>query len=280
MAEIPIAGLPFVPAAGKVERLTVRAVYFEGQLDLKAFRADHLHFPVLSADPLVIEPQRGAFAVLAKFGSVVFWNCPDTLQSELLREVTGARGAKLGDEKLEDSLDVLVGQSENTVTFNEVGLRELTLDKLKIISLAQAQSVALDLIERDVSVALAKYDPVVIELRDEGRLRLTEKEVLKAVGFAQGVRSAVLANLTLFDKPPETWESEILERLDSQLYDFFDLEERLSAINQKMSYFSEMNQTLMNLLNHRKSVRLEWIVIILIFIEVVFFVWFELLSRK
>jgi required for meiotic nuclear division protein 1 len=280
VAEILIDALPFAPTAGKVERVVVRAVYFEGQLDTKTFRADHRHYPVLFADPLVIEPQRGAYVVLTKFGALVFWNCPEPLQSELLKEVTAARGAKLGAEKIEDTLDVFVGQNENTVTFNEVGLRELTLDKLKIISLALAQSVALDHIEHEVAAALGKFDPVVAELRDEGRLRLKEKEVLKAVGFAQGVRSAVLANLTLFDKPPETWESEILERLDGQLYDFFDLEERLSAINQKMSYFSEMNATLMNLLNHRKSVRLEWIVIILIALEVVIFIWFELYPRR
>jgi required for meiotic nuclear division protein 1 len=277
--EIVIQGLPFAPPAAQIVRLTVRAVYFEGQLDTKLFRADHLHYPVLAADPLVIEPQRGAFAVLTKFGSLVFWNCPEALQTELLREASVARGANLGAEKLEDTLEVLVGQAVNTVTFNEVGLRELTLDKLKIISLALAQSVALDHVEHEVAIALAKFYPVVSELRDQGRLRLTETEVLKAVGFAQGVRSAVLANLTLFDKPPETWESEILERLDSQLYDFFDLEERLSAINQKMSYFSEMNATLMNLLNHRKSMRLEWIIIFLILIEVVIFVWFELFPR-
>ena len=32
------------------------------------------------------------------------------------------------------------------------------------------------------------------------------------------VRAAVLDNLTLFDDPPETWESESLAHLDSALY--------------------------------------------------------------
>jgi len=277
--EIAIASLPFAPASGETVRFTVRSVYFEGQLQLKAFRAEHLHYPVLSADPLVIEPQRGAFVVLTKFGALVFWNCPEQVRTELLQDVVRSSGARLGDEKIEDTLEVQVGQSENTVTFSEVGLRELTLDKLKIISLALAQSVALDQIEQEVDAALAKFEPVVAELRTRGRLQLRQDEVLRAVGFALGVRSAVLANLTLFDKPPETWESEILERLDSQLYDFFDLEERLSAIHEKVGYFSEVNSTVLNLLNHRKSVRLEWIVIILIAIEVVFFVWLELRGK-
>src|SRR5262245_16354357 len=176
-------------------------------------------------------------------------------------------------EKMDDRLEVLVGADENAVTFNEVTLRQLTLDKMAIISLAVAQSVALDHIEQEVAAALARFEPVVKDLRSTGSLRLAKRDILKAIGFALQVRSAVLANLTLFDKPPQTWESESLERLDNQLYDFFDLEERLSAINQKSTYFTDMSEMLMNLLSQRKNVQLELWVIVLILIEVVVFLW-------
>src|SRR4030095_11468760 len=106
-----------------------------------------------------------------------------------------------------------------------------------------------------------------------GRQRASVRQVLKAVGFTLQVRSTVLANLTLFDRPPETWESEMLERLDSQLYDFFDLEERLSAINQKVAYFSDMSSIFMNFLIDRRSAQLELAILILILIEVLVFIW-------
>lgn len=271
-ATIVIPSLPFVPADGRPVPIDVRAYYFEGQIDTKAFRATHLDYRVLVADPLVLEPARGSFVAVTKFGGVVLWNCAPDVSRELVRAVEEGCGAGHGEERLGDQLEVHVGQPENKVTFNEIWLRELTLDKLTIISLALAQSVALDSIEREVAEALKLFAPVVVGLRGGGRLTLGEREVLQAVGFALEVRQQVLANLTLFDKPPETWESEALERLDNQLYDFFDLEERLAAIKEKGAYFADVNATLMNLLNHRKSVRLEWIVIILIFIEVVLFV--------
>ena len=273
---VSIQSLPFVPPDGKPLRIDVRAYYFEGQIDTKEFRAKHRHYPVLVADPLVLEPVRGSFVALAKFGGVVLWNCAPDVSQELVRAVEEGCSAGRGEERLGDQLEVLVGEPENKVTFNEIWLRELTLDKLTIISLALAQSVALDSIEREVAAALKRFEPVVAGLRGGGRLGLGEREVLQAVGFALEVRQQVLANLTLFDKPPETWESEALERLDNQLYDFFDLEERLEAIKEKGAYFADVNATLMNLLNHRKSVRLEWIVIILILIEVVLFVVVEM----
>jgi uncharacterized Rmd1/YagE family protein len=268
--------LPYAPTAGQEERLTIRGAYFKGQLDTKEFRTRQQHYPVLAADPLVLEPVRGSFVVMTKFGSLVFWNCKGELEAEILKAARALPGASPGSEKLEDQIEVVIGVAENRVTFDEVAVRRLTLDNLKIISLALAQSLALDRVETEVVEALRTFEPVVSQLSRAGLLLLHEKEVLRAVGFVLEVRQEVLANLTLFDKPPETWESEVLDRLDTQLYDFFDLEERLSAINQKMIYFSEMNSTLLNLLNHRKSVRLEWIIIILILIEVLFFVFVEL----
>src|SRR4030095_15758292 len=106
-----------------------------------------------------------------------------------------------------------------------------------------------------------------------GRQRASVRQVLKAVGFSLQVRSTLRANLTLFDKPPETWESEMLERLDNQLYDFFDLEERLSAINQKVAYFTDMSSTLTGVLSQRRSWQLEIAIIALILLEVVIFIW-------
>jgi len=202
----------------------------------------------------------------------VFWNCSESLQRSLLSDARSLMGDSQG-EKMEDWLDVLVGAGENVVTFNEVRVKELSLDRMSIISLAVAQSVALDHIEREVAMALGRFEPVVAGIHSTGRLRLSVKQVLKAIGFALEVRSRVLANLTLFDRPPETWESEMLERLDSQLYDFFDLEERLSAINQKVAYFTDMSSIFMNLLSDRRTVQLELAILVLILIEVLVFIW-------
>jgi uncharacterized Rmd1/YagE family protein len=256
--ELPVLALPFRP--DEIVRMQVRAVYLEGQIDLRMFRKRRL------------ETAPGGFIAVTKFGGVVFWNCSAETQRAWLAEISDAMGSASA-ELLDDTIDVLIGSRENAVTFNEVSLRELSLPRMGILSLALAQSVALDYLEREVAAALQRFEPVVMELEATGKLRLPVGQALRAIGFALKVRSSVLANLTLFDKPPETWESEMLERLDNQLYDFFDLEERLSAINQKMAYFSDMSSTLTGLLNQRRSWQLEIAIIVLILLEVVIFLW-------
>jgi required for meiotic nuclear division protein 1 len=259
--------------------LILQADYFEGQIDTRAFRAQHQHYPVVSSNPLVLEPERGSWVYVERFGAVVFWNCTENVVQAFQKDLQALPHAGQRIGSAQDSLTVLVGADEDMVGFSAVWLRELTLDKLKIISLAMAQSVALDYFENSVSAAMARFQPVVRSLREEGKLRLTQNGVLALVGFAMEIRAVVLENLTLFDDPPESWESESLAHLDSALFDQFDLEERIGAINQKLAYLKDAGSSLMEVLTTRKSLRLEWIVIILIAIEIVFFVWKEMLPK-
>ena len=122
---------------------------------------------------------------------------------------------------------------------------------------------------------MARFSPVMRDLSRYGKLFLTRLETLKTIGFAMEVRAAVLDNLTLFDAPPETWESESLAHLDSLLFDHFDIEERYGAIQQKLNYLADAGARVMDVLTTRKNHQLEWIVIALIAVEVIFFLWKE-----
>ncbi|MBK8791603.1 MAG: RMD1 family protein [Holophaga sp.] len=254
-------------------KATLRLVadYFEGRIDGRAFRTRFPHHRVISANPLVIEPEQGSFVYLQKFGAIVFWNCSDRVIATLHEELGDLSSLGTRVEGVRDHLTVHVGAAEERVGFSEVWLRDCTLDRLKIVSLALAQSVALEHFEVSVRGAMAKFEPVMAGLAHRGRLFLTHLEAMKIIGFTMEIRAAVLENLTLFDDPPETWESESLAHLDSDLFGQFDLAERLGAIQQKLAYLSDAAAKVIDLLTTRKSHRLEWIVIILIALEIVFF---------
>ena len=268
-----------LPLEGAVLPLQLRAEYFQGQIDFRAFCARHPHYRVLSTNPLVLEPEAGTWVYLSRFGAVVFWNGSPELVEAVLRDLEALPGTGARVEAARDDLRVHLGVEADWVGFSEVWLKELTLDKLKIVSLALAQSVALDSVEGEVSRAMDRFQPVVTALREEGRLATGQRDLLRSVGFAMAVRAAVLDTLTLFDDPPETWESEALAHLDGALFDQFDLEERLSAVNQKVAYLQDAGATVLDVMARRKDQRLEWIIIVLILVEVVLFVWKEFLVR-
>ncbi|MDP1833227.1 MAG: RMD1 family protein [Geothrix sp.] len=268
---------PLLPE-GEGQDFALQADYFEGQIDLKAFCSSHTHHPILGTNPLVLEPQKGSFVFMSRFGGVVFWNCHEPLIRQIHEELKSLPGLNRLEEQARDFLKVRVGASEDSVGFSEVQLRGFTLEKLCIVSLTLAQSVALDHFEAEVSQAMARFQPVVAALSHEGKLLLPHREVLRIVGFAMEVRAAVLDNLTLFDDPPETWESESLAHLDSALYGQFDLEERLGAIKEKLAYLQDAGAIFLGLLDTRKNHRLEWIIILLILVEILLFIGKDLLS--
>lgn len=267
-----LSSLPLVPPPGSVVEFKLRSEYFDGQISLRDFRTKHPYYSVLATDPLVLEPEQGRYVVLTKFAAAIFWNCSGALIEEIIKEIGAMPSAGRRNTQVEDEMSVFVGKENDEVTFQDVCLRRLTLNHVKIISLALGQSAALERFENDVQAVMSKTAPVVTALRDRGVLLLSERKVLRTIGFGLEVRAAVLANLTLFDAPPETWESENLAHLDSQLYDHFDLAERHSAVNQKVEYLSDLNTNLLDLLHNRKNQRLEWIIIILIVFEIVIFI--------
>ena len=265
----PLLSVPL----GQTLTVSLVADYYTGKIDPKLFRAHHVDYPVLSVNPLVLEPLRDAWVYLEKFGVVVYWNCSEAMMVALDADLRTLEGVGNRAERTRDELLVEIVAAEDQVGFNEVRLRELRLDSLKIISLALAQSVALEHFEWAVTEALTKFRPVVTGMRELGDLVLTQKEALKIVGFAMDVRASVLDNLTLFDDPPETWENEALAHLHSALFDHFDLEERLNAINQKLAYLADAGARVMDLLATRKAHRLEWIIILLIAFEIAMALW-------
>jgi uncharacterized Rmd1/YagE family protein len=246
-------------------------------MDLKSYRLVHPDHPMVGANPLVLEPLPGSFVFLSKFGAVVFWNCQEALVQQIHEELRTLPGLNRLEERARDTLKVRIGTPVDLVGFSEVHLRTLTLEKLRIVSLSLAQSVALDHFEDSVSQAMARFQPVVKALSQAGKLLLSHREVLRTIGFTLEVRAAVLDSLTLFDDPPETWESESLADLDQALFGQFDLAERLGAIREKLAYLHDAGATLLGLLDTRMGRKLEWIIILLIFGELALFLWKEIL---
>jgi uncharacterized Rmd1/YagE family protein len=70
------------------------------------------------------------------------------------------------------------------------------------------------------------------------------------------------------DKPDVLWDRPDLERLYSRLEDEYELSERAETLNRKLSVIAETATTLSDILDTKRSVRLELIVIYLIAFEI------------
>jgi uncharacterized Rmd1/YagE family protein len=88
------------------------------------------------------------------------------------------------------------------------------------------------------------------------------------IGRTLLLKNRIAENIYVFDSPPETWENENLTKIDADLKRTFDLQVRVRTIQEGLNIIRDNLELFRGLLQYRNSNILEWIVIILILLEV------------
>ncbi len=144
------------------KRYHVETVYFGEYIDLKRVQENLKHYSYLNRDhPLVLRLLKDQYAVLTKFGAVSFWNVPHRLRFQFLKEIRPFVSSKKESYPYDEDTKVLVGGSEELVTFEKVFLADLGVNKIKIVSYVLSQSVALERYEADIEDSLSEVGAVV-----------------------------------------------------------------------------------------------------------------------
>jgi uncharacterized Rmd1/YagE family protein len=131
-----------------------------------------------------------------------------------------------------------------------------------------SQSVALDYYSEQTNKLLEETNSHTKSLERIGRLDISGKSLKKFIGKTLLLKNRILENLYIFDSPPETWENENLNKIDLGLKRTFDLQERFRQVSEGLQIVTDNLELFKDLLQYRNSTLLEWIIIILILVEV------------
>ena len=71
------------------------------------------------------------------------------------------------------------------------------------------------------------------------------------------------------EKPDVVWDRPDLERLYARLEDEYELKERADALSRKLAVISETAEVLTDMIDTKRSLRLELIIVVLILFEIV-----------
>jgi uncharacterized Rmd1/YagE family protein len=89
----------------------------------------------------------------------------------------------------------------------------------------------------------------------------------------------IVGRVEVADKPELTWDHPELERLYVRLADEFEIRERHRVLDRKLELVSRTAQTVLELLQHRHSLRVEWYIVILILVEILLMLYEMFLHR-
>jgi len=237
-------------------------------IDVRAFRAAYkegiYHY---DADELFYKTGEETYIYIFKYGVVCFTNCSEAGREEFLQRIAPF-GKNVFELKLSEEFEVETDAKENKFGYNKIEVTKPDEEVIRLIMLNVSQSVALDYFQEQTNLIQEETNEYTLRLEQKGRLSMSRRDLKMYIGKTLNLKNRIAENLYIFDSPPETWEDENLNRIDLGLKRTFDLQERYRDIREGLEIVKENLELFKDLLQYRNSTFLEWIVIILIAVEV------------
>ena len=219
------------------------------------------------SDELFYELPETKFLYIFKYGVVSFFNYRESDIAETLKTIYPYCRNQF-EKNLTDGFIVETGAPEYKMGHNKIEITSADSNLLRIIMLNVSQSVTLDYYSEQTSRLLEESNQHTQVLEKKGRLAISGRELKKFIGKTLLLKNRIAKNLYVFDSPPETWENEKLDKLYIDLKKNFDLQERFRNVADGLGIVKDNLELFRDIMQHRNTVTLEWIIIILITIEV------------
>ena len=207
------------------------------------------------------------YVYVFKYGAVCFLNYDQIRISEFLRFIVPYCKNHF-ENSFTDEFLVETQAKDLRVGFNKIEIASADIEVLRLVMLNVTQSVALDYYEDQNTNLLAETNTYTQRLEKKGQLGISGVQLRKYIGRTLLLRNRIAENIYVFDSPPETWENENLNKIDADLKRTFDLQVRVRTLQEGLNIIRDNLEMFQGLLQNRYSTILEWIVIILILVEV------------
>lgn len=213
-------------------------------------------------------------------GTIVLWNVGELESSNLLNLIKSFEQDRYGELLVQQEAEIMDYRysSDNRPSYIENGDFILLKDKeCEILSNekyafsnAMALSVKLGMWEASLDRYVESIAFVTEDLKRGNKISMTQDEVLRKHGELFALRHLINLSSDLLDTPDFYWERDQLEVLYTQTCNYFSIPRRTKVMNEKLNHCFELIELLSSHLSDKHHTRLEWMIIILIMVEVVF----------
>jgi uncharacterized Rmd1/YagE family protein len=131
-----------------------------------------------------------------------------------------------------------------------------------------AQSVKLALFEGQVEITIDSTKHLPRTMASTGKVSLSNKSITKKIGelFIQRININLVEGF--LDTPDIFWSEPALEPFYKAIRAYLEIGQRVDVLNQRVNVISDLLEMLKDYSQTSHSEYLEWIVIILIFVEI------------
>jgi len=248
----------------KKNAFKARALLIGERIDLKGWRT----VDKLASNPITVEVKGGGAATLHRYGVVVFFDVSPAEEMAFLANMQPLVANPYATPETEDlEIRIEPGDRESVVS-GVAYLENAAAPRLQVIADILSKSALLSLYEKKISAEFDRIEPLAAKLDRSGRIPGQSKALLKNIGSMLLVEQRMVGRAEITEKPETLWDNPALEGLFARLEDEFEIKERHAAIERKLNLLSHTTHTVLELLNSKHSLRVEWYIVILIVAEI------------
>ncbi|MCM3629683.1 RMD1 family protein [Paenibacillus glycanilyticus] len=206
------------------------------------------------------------------FGSIVFINHsrPQDIIAFLRYVQTFEPDIDIGTaDRYSDDYSFRYGEKETLELTDEyVEVPEYETFHPELISTVLAKSVALEKVEEQLGKIHDKLENM-IERLEKGKLRIGNKELARTTAIILRYEYNTLGYIMILDKPDITWSSSHAGEFYDSMLEFFELNDRYKILKSKTEFLHHIMEGFSTISHSIRGLFVEWIIVILIVIEVV-----------
>ena len=251
-----------IPLDGGSARADVRALLLGARIDTRNLRN------FVEPEKLTLSGIGTAFVF--RYGVLVLFAASADDERDLISQLEGHIIEPVESPEIETaSIEIRPNTDEQVSASGHILLREATPARLLLTATVLARSVVLTSDEIRIAEAFDRIEPLVTELQTQGRAGLPIRRVMQHIGDVLAARHRVVGRAQISEKPDLLWDNPELDRLYGRLEAEFELGDRARAIERKLEVIGDAADVLLELVQDKRSLRLELAVILLIAFEVI-----------
>ena len=211
--------------------------------------------------------QAQGYVVIFRYGAAVLVGLTQQEEKAVLRQITGDVAHAVPREEERIGIAIRPEQEEGFPAQGIVQVKDLTPAHVLVLADILAKSVALARYEKETAAVFDIIEPAASTLAVRGRIPRDRHALLQLIGSALLAQHRVSGRIAFAEKPEILWDHPELERFYARLEDEYEIVERGTLLNGKMSVLASAAETFTDLMDTARSARLELLIVILIVAE-------------
>lgn len=247
-----------------IQSLRGRAIFLGRQLQLDALATSDF----LASKPVTLKAGDHGYVVLFPYGVAVLFGLQTVEEASFITQLKPLIQNQFETPDTEDIELVFHGEKPGRYEKSTIYLYPFSIEQLQIIADVLAKSVVLEHYERESLKVFEQIEPFARGLQKNTKNEKWGKELLRQLGRVLAIQHNIVGRVEIIDKPELLWDEPMLERIYLRLEDEYEIRERHLALERKLELISRTAETVLELMQHNSSLRVEWYIVALIVIEI------------